>query len=349
MSWTEVFRKRSRLARLLDTYAPYRAPFPGPARALTLKQAKDNHAYLLATKPHRLELLAPVLAHSGISLDDYKTESFVEFLEALDKWALTEFPGVFRKKLAERKAWENSNRAGDEIVYSLLMDVALLLGETMVAQSSNCSWTLDLSDDSRLDGMTTYQRSVICVDNGHREDSPVYVDIEQIVVGRYRDCDFPVPIDTGMFKRVVLEAVMSAEDAFDRLHFTECTFERMEIVDRDIIIVVSGLYLLGGHPMCGEGAGPHIAEIHFKNVYSSVREVRKYIGDPRNPLGFGDEEKFVDVTVAEQTSVGALTFGMEGYDRGMNAWIGDWTIVADSVLVQFKSVGPPGAVLGVDS
>lgn len=210
MSWTDAVRRRCRLARLLDTYVPYRAPFAGPARALTREQAQDNHAYLLAIKPYRLELLAPVLAHSGISLDDHKTESFVEFLEALDKWALTEFPGVFRKKLAKSKAWENSNRAGDEIVYSLLMDVALLLGDTLIAQSSNCSWALDLSDDSCINGMSTYQRSVLCIDNGHREGSPKYVDLEQIVVGRYQDCDFPVPIDTGLFKRVVLEGIHEA-------------------------------------------------------------------------------------------------------------------------------------------
>jgi hypothetical protein len=168
----------------LERYPPYEAPFP--TRVQTLEQAQANLEYLLAHRSQRLQHLSDFLAGFGVDVAGGSAAPDVQPLMLdLHRWTRREFPKVHDPRIAHREVWLASNRKGKEIVFSLLMDLALLCGELVVTRRPAYSWSLDLDPDNGRDGMATFMRPVVQLPKGDPFPAPIIFDFEAIVVGEY--------------------------------------------------------------------------------------------------------------------------------------------------------------------
>ena len=189
----------SDLAQRLRTYPPYQAPYSGFGGQLTLQQAEANLAYFKEVLPTRLKLLGTLLMETA----DIDTATALEapathaatLTEALDGWARREWPALRTPQLAEYRRRHTTTRAGDDIVYSLLMDVAILFGEVICRANPQWRWDLDLDRDNLRDGMASARRVVLVADPVGAAEHPFLVDVEGIVVGRFQQ---PTDVSWGV-------------------------------------------------------------------------------------------------------------------------------------------------------
>lgn len=228
MRWLEAFGVRTeggRLAQRLGSYPPYQAPFPGHPPALDLAQARANLDYLLAQRTERLANLDGLLADDGIDVRSGLTaDDPSPLLDGLHHWAKTQWPGLHDRKLASTATWLRSSRDGPEIVYSLLMDVAILLGELIVRRRPRFVWSLDLDPENGPGGipgapddfMTSYKRPVVMIPKGGPLLAPIILDVEDIVVMKYLQAKQPTSWLLNDFRRFVVDARNGAwERPFD--------------------------------------------------------------------------------------------------------------------------------------
>jgi hypothetical protein len=223
MRWLPSLAGRSKLERRLSSYAPYQAPFPGDPLKLSVDQVQANLDYLLDHRAERLARLGELLAdddidvRAGLAADDCKP-----LLVAVHGWAKTEWPGIHDRRIASIRGWRASTRTGAEIVYSLLMDVAILLGELIVTRRPQFVWSLDLDPEngpgsdpaSPDDAMETYKRPVVQIPKGGPFPAPITLDVEAIVVYKYLKAREPVTWLLNDFHRVVDDAVSGAYERF---------------------------------------------------------------------------------------------------------------------------------------
>lgn len=106
-----------------EVYSPWAW---GPWHTLPRQDARQLYNKLMADKPARLDMLRRLLAASGITLDDTD-----EGIQALNDWLVTHVepstttPGVLSP------AW-----------YSVVGDIALFLGDVIIARCPGLRWTL---------------------------------------------------------------------------------------------------------------------------------------------------------------------------------------------------------------
>jgi hypothetical protein len=178
----------SDLAQRLRSYPPYQAPHSGFGRQITLQQAEANLAYFKDVLPTRLKLLGTLLIETAdintATALDAPAAHAAPLTEALDGWARREWPALRTPQLAEYRRWHTTTRAGDDIVYSLLLDVAILFGEVICRANPQWRWDLDLDQDNLRDDMTSARRVVLLADPVGAAPHPFIVDVEGIVVGR---------------------------------------------------------------------------------------------------------------------------------------------------------------------
>ncbi len=182
--------KRSRLRALLATYVPYQIPYPGPGRILTAAQADANLAYLLANRAERLQIAAELLAHFGLDVGTaLKGADPKPFVDALWRWSVDEWPTVADARL-QRSAWIVSKRDGDEIVFSMLTDVAIILAEMVLVRRTDYYWTLDRDPENKADDMISWQRPVVI--RPEESDVPkIMYDFEYAACISYEQCTRP--------------------------------------------------------------------------------------------------------------------------------------------------------------
>lgn len=195
----------------LAAYPPYEAPFRGPSSALTLGQAEANLQYLLAHHEQRLRDLTRFLRGAGVDITGALNGGDVgPPLESLHAWMKREFPKNHDSHIAKRSVWLASARTGPEIVYSLLMDIALLLGALVIARRPDYRWALDLDPDNVADEMDTVKRPVVQIPKTEPFPAPIILDFEAIVVGQYLNARSPVFGLTNDLGRVVRDAISGA-------------------------------------------------------------------------------------------------------------------------------------------
>ncbi|QSI28273.1 hypothetical protein GNX71_01240 [Variovorax sp. RKNM96] len=118
---------------------------------------------------------------------------------------------------------------------------------------------------------------------------------------------------------------------FDDLFFPECVLGKARIEEGTLKIPVSGLFVLGGHPLANERPGPFEGELEFNGVAESRRTLREYIGDPCRPDGFKALREEVDLKRQIGSNLTGLhEFEIEGYQESPSAWISNWYIYAKS-------------------
>ena len=153
----------SRLETLLADYPACTPPHLGhvlrlpdiKGPVLTPEQTRENFlAYRVAVSV-RMNVLQPVLAGLGLNLDEAYTDA-ASFVRQLHPTLLAELPPLYRPDLADRYAWELSDRSGKAIVLSFLADLAMLNGDVLVRAYAGVFWGQNLDRRDRL--MFSYRR-----------------------------------------------------------------------------------------------------------------------------------------------------------------------------------------------
>lgn len=186
-------RRESRLPGLLAGYPPYLTPFPGEPGSLTLQQCQENLGYLLDVRQRRLEIAADLLEQFGIDLAaGLSAEDPRGFLKSLDQWARREWPTAYTPTFSDRfKVCLARRKEGEHIVLAMLMDIAVVLGETVTRQRPEYSWRLDL--DPKNHDSISYQRVVMAKDQIDPDWEETLLDFEYQCIGSFAKFGRDVP------------------------------------------------------------------------------------------------------------------------------------------------------------
>lgn len=95
----------------------------------------------LARREERLRGLSDLLSAFDIDLEaGLVTANHKPFLDQIDRWAAAQWPTVpATREQLRREYWQRSDRSGADIVYSMLRDTGLLLGEMIIRRRGGTS------------------------------------------------------------------------------------------------------------------------------------------------------------------------------------------------------------------
>jgi hypothetical protein len=183
------------LASLLWQYPAYHAPYVGYGIEVSHAKAYANYAYFQAVLPMRLQLISKLLRESG-NIDvsaalRFPVDSGRLLAIALQKWATEEWRLLVGNRQWTRRQWLHSSRDKDDIVFSMLLDLAILLGEIIIRANSDWRWSLDMTEENVTDDMTSAHRIVLLADPVGDHAEPFVIDLEEIVVHRFLHADEP--------------------------------------------------------------------------------------------------------------------------------------------------------------
>jgi hypothetical protein len=217
-AWFSKRRPASPLARRLATYASYDAPHVGQGRQLSEAQARANLAYFEQALPHRLHGVALLLREqAGIEVDAALAAPAAQgpaLADALHHWAAEHWPALHGSSTFSAPAWRHSRREGEGIVFAMLLDVAILLGELVRRGNPQWRWALDLDPDNLADGMPSARRVVLLAEPLGRMPCPFVLDVEDIVVQRFLHVGKPGHGWINPFRRLVEEGLRGDAMAF---------------------------------------------------------------------------------------------------------------------------------------
>lgn len=183
---SKLFRRGASGTKLLRGYVPYRAPFSGRLPTyLSDYEALANLDYLLQSREQRIAELQRLLRAGGADLAPALCENNLrDALTHLHRWITVTFPQIYDPRLANWEIWLKSSREGDEIVFSLLMDIGIVLGEFIVKNNPTFQWGVDLELENAE--MMSYKRPTVLIRKGRGIPAPIIVDVEALVVEQYR-------------------------------------------------------------------------------------------------------------------------------------------------------------------
>lgn len=222
--WLSAWRSRRRseapLAVRLRSYPPHDLPHPGHGARLTEAQARANLAYFEQVLPVRLELLAGLLRDQA-DIDARAAlaaprEQAAPLADALHRWAAAAWPPLQAGRPAALAGWLDSPRRGVDIVYALLLDVAMLLGELIRRANPDWRWGLDLDPQNLVDDMPSARRVVLLADPVGPMRRPFLLDVEDAVVHRFLHPDDPGQQLLNPWRRLVEQAIRGDAMAYWR-------------------------------------------------------------------------------------------------------------------------------------
>ena len=182
MGMRDFFRKKpdATLADQLAGYPPFGDVHVAAPKDLSEAEAKANLDAFLARREERLDVLAALLSpfeidlEAGLDASDHKA-----FLDQIDRWAAGHWKNVpATREQLRRDYWQKSDRSGGDIVYSMLRDVALLLGEMIVRRREGTLWGLDPSLKTAKDG-AGFRRPVVLGLANPATGQPVSIETDQ--------------------------------------------------------------------------------------------------------------------------------------------------------------------------
>ncbi len=177
----DLFKRTNKTGGWLRDYPPYQAPHVGVGRTLSEAQASENLDYLLANKAQRLHYLAELVEQFDIDvmagLDSNSPQGLVD---ALYHWADAHWSDVAGTDKT-RNAWPKSTRDGDDLIYSVVTDTAIALGQLLVRHRPTYAWGLDL--DASNVTMASYRRCVVQAPMKTCQHMAI-ADVEQMVAER---------------------------------------------------------------------------------------------------------------------------------------------------------------------
>lgn len=180
------------LPTLLAAYPPDPPPHPGPGRDLTEAQARENLRHKLAGREARLAALTGLLAEFDIDLPaGLDAPSADPLLNSLHHWAAQHWASIYDPRLADLDVWLRSTRTGDELVFSMLADVGLALGELVVRRRPEYAWNLDRDLQNLAGELVSYNRPVVMRPRDQVIPVDIVYDFEDAARTHYAYADRP--------------------------------------------------------------------------------------------------------------------------------------------------------------
>ena len=102
--------------------------------------------------------------------------------DALHGWAINSWQPLAEHREKTMKSWLHTTRHGENIIFSMLLDIAFLLGEVIRRGNSYWHWGIDLSEVNLRDGMASARRIVLLAAPVGKHLETFDLDIEAIVV-----------------------------------------------------------------------------------------------------------------------------------------------------------------------
>ena len=145
------------------THAEYHPPHKSKPCDLSLDQARENHTFLMDSLPQRIECIRTLLVEFSLQLN-HETLS-KDAIVALDAWAYQYWGAIYSKKLYQeiRFGYPFNFQGRDLAVRSMILDVALLIGEIYLVKNVKAKWELDETGSDSHEQPTTYHRTVMSV------------------------------------------------------------------------------------------------------------------------------------------------------------------------------------------
>lgn len=192
----------------LSDYPPATPPHAGSGAQLSESQAQQNWVYFQASLPERLQVVRQwLLAHGG---PDPQALHGAAYAKALNIWAKQHWARLPPAAgLPAHQHWPAVARHGPHIVYSLLGDLALTLGEAVRQANGHWRWGLNLDATDLADGMHSARRVVLLADLRHPtpEANEAVIDLEAMVVHDYEFPNSPNFIHLEVWARTVADAI----------------------------------------------------------------------------------------------------------------------------------------------
>jgi hypothetical protein len=157
------------LDQQLLAYPPNTLPYFGDPKKLTVARQEANLAHFMATLEMRLEHVSSLLDKNGIGigamLDAIRSEhEAMAVADGIDKWLASQEEAL-RRLLPNAdgtqcfEQYRQSSRAGDEIIFTLAADLALLEGEAVRRRHPDFSW--QICNEKHL--ARTFHSKAICL------------------------------------------------------------------------------------------------------------------------------------------------------------------------------------------
>ncbi len=172
-----------------NQYEPYVPPYRGPQAQLSSSEARESFDQLMAAKPRRTEQLRTLLEANGLTLNDDDA-----FIRRLNHW--------FRENVEANPDEPGRLR---NLWYAVVNDVALFLGDVLIARCPNLHWDLVL--DGRRD--IPFQKHVI-VGFGNVPNPKFNLDIDRLVATYAHQVVAGDSVDADFFAKVLASAAAKA-------------------------------------------------------------------------------------------------------------------------------------------
>lgn len=197
----------------LAHYPAHVPPHRGWGKQLTLEQAQQNLDWFRQTIPERLAALRALAADTGLALGEAPVSSLDEarhLVVQLIGWTRACWPDApYRTEHKSYDDWAASDRTGDDAIFSVVLDVATLLGETIRAGRSEWRWGLDMARASLgHQPMLSARRVVLLSPLLGPQQVVTHMDLELLVLDRYlkpHDLDFTGPPEQDAWMQYVCD------------------------------------------------------------------------------------------------------------------------------------------------
>lgn len=187
-------------SQALAAYPTHAPPHKGYGHQLTPDQAQQNLDWFRDSLPQRLTSLRALLAGTGLLLRDEDLspdtlDAALDLVRRLIDWTRACWPGApYQPRHLSEADWLASDRQGDDAIFSVVLDVATLMGQWVMAGRPEWRWGLDMSRASLgHQPMLTARRVVLTTPLLGTQRVPCMMDMEVLVLERYlkpRDLHF---------------------------------------------------------------------------------------------------------------------------------------------------------------
>jgi hypothetical protein len=176
------------LLAALRSYPPNSPPFPGLRKQLQPSELDANLDHLVASCDVRLSYLSQLLSQFNVYIAPLldPAQSPAGAVEALNAWLVQALPARDAMPPADGPnapyaLFQQSDRAGDHILFSFVADLALLEGEALRRRDNRFFWAINR--ERSLSGKETAKRPCLMRAPTDTWRVPLDFDLEQGMLG----------------------------------------------------------------------------------------------------------------------------------------------------------------------